>query len=176
MLQKFFVLFLLVAAVAALAQPGPQVLVATGKEVHVQALSAGTRFCEGGQPATQGPPCSPGTKRIFLWNMSNQLDYQEVTGSAAAMLRGKNVTVVHGNFDENHYGHIWGTFEWTVPEMEGRWEGTFAATADQMRRIVINKAVGYGYGGKLEGLKLEFTGVNPGGLPHAIFIARVTTK
>jgi hypothetical protein len=39
-----------------------------------------------------------------------------------------------------NYGHMWGTFRWTVPD-EGRWGGTFSAVADQAR-VVINRAVG----------------------------------
>jgi hypothetical protein len=104
------------------------------------------------------------------------LEYQDVTGSATAMLRGKNNTVAHCNFDENYFGHCWGTFLWEIPEMGGVWEGTWSAASDQMKRITINSALGFGYGGKLEGLQLKFDGVNPGGLPHAVFIARVTSK
>ena len=176
MLHKFLATFLLLATAAALAQPSPQILVATGKEVHIQTKSAGTVICVGGEPTTQGPPCSPGTKRIFIISRMNVLEYQDVTGSAAAMLRGKNKTVAHCNLDENYFGHCWGTFLWEIPEMGGVWEGTWSAASDQGKRITINRALGFGYGGKLEGLQLEFDGVNPGGLPHAVFIARVTSK
>ncbi len=174
--DSLIIFFLLVATIAS-AQPGPFVLVATGKEVQTKTLSTGSWACEGGQVTTSGPPfCSQGTKKVSFWNMSNLKTTQDVVGSAAAMVGGTNTTVVHGNFDGNYYGYMWGTFEWTVPEMGGVWEGTFAVTADQARGNVLNKAVGYGRGGKLEGLKLEFYGVSPGGGLPATFVAVVTSK
>jgi hypothetical protein len=173
MLHKFLVMFLLVATAVALAQPSPQVLVATGKEVHSATTSPGVVVCEGGQPSTQGPPCSPGTKQIWIWNVVNVSEYTEVAGPAAAYLKGKNTTVVHCKLDQNYVGLCWGTFEWEVPEMGGRWEGTWFAPGERAKGISINSASGYGYGGKLEGLQLKFDAVNPGGLSYSIFIARV---
>jgi hypothetical protein len=175
---RYVAIILLLACAAAYAQPpGPFVLLATGKLVQVKSLSPGSWYCEGGQLTTTGPPfCSQGTKRMFFWNMSNKYAGQDVLGSAAAYVGGENVTTVHGNFDEYFYGYMFGTFQWTVPEMEGIWEGTFTTRADQMRGNVVNIAVGYGRGGKLEGLKLEIYQVTPGSGLGSSFIAVVTKR
>jgi hypothetical protein len=45
-----------------------------------------------------------------------------------------------------------------------------------MRGLNMMKAVGYGSGGKLEGLKLEFYYVNSGSGQPAVWVAQVTTK
>jgi hypothetical protein len=101
---------------------------------------------------------------------------QDITGSAADLLTGENITAVHGVLDGSYFGYLWGYFEWTVPGAGGKWQGSFTATADQMRGFLINKAVGYGNGGKLEGLKLEFVQVSPGSGQPAVWVAQVTTK
>jgi hypothetical protein len=176
MLRQVLIVFFLLAWVVACAQSDPKVLVATGKEFHVQPINPGTWLCENGGLTGTSPPCGPTTTRVFFKDVSNKLAYQDVTGSAAAMLGGNNITNVQGNLDANYYGHMWGTFQWTVPDMGGRWEGTFSAVADQMRGIVINRAIGYGYGGKLEGLKLEFYAANPGKQGYSTFVAVVTSK
>jgi hypothetical protein len=176
--QILAILFLLGWAVAS-AQPGPlKVFVATGKIGQSQTMNPGTWACEGGQVTTTGPPfCSPGTQKVaFAFLSSKYAPPLEVTGSAAEMLDGENTTVVHGVFDGNFYGHMWGHFEWAVPAMGGVWQGTFTATADQVRGMLINKAVGYGSGGKLEGLRLEFTQVSPGAGQRPVFVAQVTAK
>jgi hypothetical protein len=176
MLRKVLIIFFVLGWAVACAQPASKVLVATGKEFHIQNLNPGTWICQDGGFTGATPPCGPTTTRVFIKDVSNKLEYRDVTGSAAAMLGGNNVTVVQGNLDATYYGHMWCTFTWTVPDMGGRWEGTCSVVTDVMRGISINKAVGYGYGGKLEGLKLEFYAVNPGGLPYSIFVATVTGK
>jgi hypothetical protein len=45
-----------------------------------------------------------------------------------------------------------------------------------MRGLLINRAVGYGAGGKLEGLKLEYYAVSPGSGQAGLFVAQVTSK
>jgi hypothetical protein len=178
MLRQVLVIFFLLGWAVASAQPGPvKVFVAIGKQVQIQTLSPGTWGCEGGQTTTTGPPfCSPGTKKIYFTYMSTKYSMQDVTGSAADLLAGENVTAVHGVFDANYFGHMWGHFEWTVPAAEGRWQGSFTSTADQTRGLNMMKAVGYGSGGKLEGLKLEFYYVNSGSGQPAYFVAQVTTR
>jgi len=178
MLRQVLVIFFVLGWAVASAQPGPmKVFVATGKQVQTQLLNAGTWACEGGERTTTGPPfCSPGTKKVYFSYMSSKYSMQDLTGSAAEMLAGENTTVVHGVFDGSYFGHMWGHFEWTVPALEGRWQGSFTATADQMRGLLINKAVGYGSGGKLEGLKLEVYHVTAGAGQPAFFVAQVTTK
>ena len=174
MLHKLLVMFLLVAAVAALAQPTPQVLVATGKEVRTETVAPGAVICGGGQPTGQIPPCSPTTTNIMIRGMSNKYVAEEVTGSAAAMLGGWNITFVNGDLDANWCGHLWGAAQWTVPEMGGVWQGVFFAVADQARGFVINKAMFFGSGGKLEGLKMDYYAVSIGG--KTTFVAVVTGK
>jgi hypothetical protein len=171
-LTGFFVL----ACVAAFAQTGSKVQVATGKVVLLSPVSPGTWICENGGLTGGSPPCGPTTTRVLVTGISNKYIQTDVTGPAAAMLGGINTTTVHGNFDAGYYGQMWGTFEWVVPDMGGRWQGSFTAMADQMRGVVINKAIGYGYEGKLEGLKLEFYQINPGGGLPPTFIAIVTPK
>jgi hypothetical protein len=155
------------------AQPPEKILTATGKEVHAEAINPGTWNCVGGQPTGLMPPCSPDTKRIIIQGVSNKYVYQDVTGPAAAMLKGENITRVHANLDGNYYGQLLCTFEWAVPGMGGRWEGNCNVTADQIRGIVINRAVAHGRGGKLEGLTLEFYAIHQDGLPYSTFVAAV---
>ena len=155
MLRHILIALVLLTSFAAFAQPPVKLLVATGLEIQTEALSPGTWSCDGGVFTGTMPPCSPGTTRIRVRDISNRHVYQEVTGTAAAYMGGSNVTYVHGDFDANFYGHMWGEFDWYIPEMGGGWEGTFTAMADQARGIVVLKGVGYGRGGKLEGLKIE---------------------
>jgi hypothetical protein len=164
------ILFLAVVAVA-YAQPPQKLLTATGKEYHAAMVDPGTWLCVGGQATGAAPPCSVGTKQIIIHGLSSRLVYTDVTGPAAAMLQGENITLVHANLDENYYGQLLCTFEWTVPGMGGRWEGTCNATADQMRGIVINRATAHGRGGQLEGKTLEFYAINQG--QYSLFIAAV---
>jgi hypothetical protein len=164
--------------VAASAQPGPlKVFVATGRQVIVETRSPGFWECEGGERTTTGPPfCSPGSTHISFWNLSSLYKSEELKGSAADLIDGELTTFVNGDFDGKYFGHMFGTFEWKVPGMGGQWLGTFTAVADQMRGLVVNKAVGYGSGGKLEGLKLEFYQVTPGAGQPSAFVAQVSTK
>ena len=176
--QKVLVIFFMLGWAVASAQTAPsKVLVATGKQVQTQLMSPGTWACEGGQLTTTGPPfCSPGTTKLSFSYMSSKYSMQDITGSAADLLTGENITAVHGVLDGNYFGYLWGHFEWTVPGAGGKWQGAFTATADQAKGFLINKAVGYGNGGKLEGLKLEFVQVSPGSGQPAVWVAQVTTK
>jgi hypothetical protein len=164
--------------VAAFAQTGSKVLVAVGKESVVEVKSPGTVMCEGGQPGTdpQGPPCSPGAKRIMIWNRMSVVEIQDTVGPAAAMYRGRVSVVCHCNLDENYYGHCWGTFELPIPELGGRWEGTWGGPHDLLAGVVTFSATGYGYGGKLEGLEVREQAVFPGGTAPGTAVFRVTSK
>jgi hypothetical protein len=106
----------------------------------------------------------------------SQYEYQDVTGTAAAMFGGKNHTVSHCNLDENYYGHCWGTFEWTIPELGGKWEGVWGGMHDMLAGVVSYSSIGFGSGGKLEGLQLRYEGANPGGGGRVVFIAKVLAK
>ena len=172
MVNRVLIILLVLVVAVAYAQPPMKVFVATGKEVHAQAISPGTWTCVDGGYTGSNPPCGPGTTRVLVQGISNKLVYQDVKGSAAAMLGGENISTVNANLDANYYGHLWGTAQWTVPDMGGKWEGSFAAVADQMRGIVVNRAVLFGYGGKLEGLKMEYYAVSFGGETN--FVAIVT--
>jgi hypothetical protein len=169
-------MILLLAPAAALAQPEPKVLVATGKEV-TQTVSPGVLICEGGQPTGQAfPPCSPSTKKILLRNLIMVGTYSEVTGTAAGMFRGKSTIITQCNLDDKYYGFCWGTLEWAAPELEGKWEGSWWGVLDFVASAGSISADCYGYGGKLEGLRMRFDEVEPGaGLPTT-FIARVLAK
>ena len=177
MLRRIFAGLLFMCAVA-LAQTTPsKVLVATGKQVQIALMSPGTWVCEGGQVTVTGPPfCSPGTKKVSFSYMSSKYSMQDIVGSAVDLLAGENITAVHGVFDGSYFGYMWGHFEWTVPGAEGKWQGSFTATADQAKGLLINKAVGYGNGGKLEGLKLEFVQISPGAGQAPVWFAQITTK
>jgi hypothetical protein len=178
MTRKFLVVFLLAATAAAVAQTGSKVLIAVAKATVVEVKSPGSLTCEGGQPTNdpQGPPCSPGTKRIFIWNRMSVLEILEAAGPAAAMYRGKVNVVCHCNVDEKMYGHCWGTYEIDIPELGGRWEGSWAGPHDLATGTTSFSAVGYGYGGKLEGLEIREQAAFPGGTAPGTVIVRVTTK
>ena len=176
MQRRVLVSFFLAGLAVAYAQPGQKVFTATGKEYHVQPLTPGKWVCVGGQftgDVPGAPPCSPGTKSIIIHDVSNRLEYQDVTGSGAPMLDGWNVTHVTGNLDGNYNGKLWCTFEWTVPAMNGKWVGTCSVTTDQGGSV--NRAEALGRGGKLEGLKLEFYAIDdPSGQGYSIFVAAIT--
>jgi len=168
MRHRILPLLLLLAPAGALAQAPSKVLVATAKEVLTDVVTPGTIVCVGGAPTNnpQGPPCSPGTKQVLISYRNTLAQYQEVTGSAAALIRGQVNVVVHCNLDGNYYGHCWGHFVWTVPEAGGQWEGTWGGPHDMLTNTVSYSAVGFGSGGKLEGLQLKweaaYTGPGPG--------------
>ena len=168
--------FLLLAPAAALAQQSPKVLVATGKEMSVGLVDPGTLECAGGQPAGRPAQCTPGTKRIFIWNWVSVQGYTDVAGTAAAMFRGRATVVMHCSLDENYYGHCWGTFEMAVPEMDGKWEGVWSGPWDMAANITSYRMTGYGSGGRLEGLRLEKESVWPGGAQQGTFVAKVIAK
>lgn len=153
---------------AAFAQTPSKVPVATVKEVMTGVPSPGTLVCVGGTPATnpQGPPCSPGTRQVLISHRNSLFDLQEVTGSAAGLVKGQVSVVVHCNLDGNYYGYCWGHFEWTVPEAGGKWEGTWGGMHDLLTNTISYSATGFGNGGKLQGLQLRYeaayTGPGPG--------------
>jgi hypothetical protein len=169
-------ILLLLGPAAALAQQPPKVLVATGKEMMAELLDPGALDCVGGKPA--GPPlqCSPGTKSIFVWNWVSTQGYQDVVGTAAVMTRGRNKVVMHCNLDQNYYGHCWGTFEWEVAELGGKWEGVWSGFWDFAGNIVSYNATGYGSGGQLEGLRIEKESAWPGGAQPGTFVLKVLAK
>jgi len=178
MIRRLFIGFVSAATVVALAQTSPKVLVAVAKAAMVDVKSPGTVECEGGQPGTdpQGPPCSPGTKRIRIWNRMSVTENMEVTGPAAALYRGKVNVVCHCIFDADLTGHCWGTYELSPPDTGGRWEGTWSSPMDLLAGTTYLTAVGYGTGGKLEGLEIRETAVGPGGTAPMTVVVRVTTK
>ncbi|MFN0166900.1 MAG: hypothetical protein ACKV22_10765 [Bryobacteraceae bacterium] len=178
MLRNIPVLFFVFCLAAANAQPGPsKVLVATGQPVQLQLTNPGWWECEGGQKTTTGPPfCTPGTKNMWFWGLSSKYEFKKLSGSAADLLTGELITSVIGNFDSSFFGFMFGTFEWKVPGAGGTWLGSFTVTADQARGLHINKAVAYGSGGALEGLKMEYYEVNPGAGQPPVFIAVVAPK
>jgi hypothetical protein len=170
---------LLLAPAAALAQQPPKILVATGKEMQGEMLAPGTLVCVGGQPTglpLPNPPCSPGTRRVLMWNVVGVQIYQDVAGTAAAMLRGRSTIVMHCNLDENYFGHCWGTFQLPVPEMGGQWEGVWSGPWDMATNCTPYRASGFGAGGQLDGLRLDKESVWPGGTQSGTFIARVQGK
>lgn len=175
MLYQTVRFLLWLAAAAAFAQPQSKVLVATGKEIMVDLLSPGTLACTGGTPTNnpQGPPCSPSTKQILISYRNSVAEYQDVSGSAAALIQGKNNIVAHCNLDGNYYGHCWGHFVMTVPAAGGQWEGTWSGMYDMLTNTVSYTAIGYGSGGKLEGLQMKYEGAYTGPGP-GVFIARVS--
>ncbi len=167
---------LLLTPAVALAQQPPKILVATGKEMLVELLNPGTLLCVGGQPTGRPAQCSPGTRRIFIWNWVSVQGYQDIVGTAAAMFRGRNTIVMHCNLDENYYGHCWGTFEWAAPEMGGRWEGVWSGPWDMAANCTSYRATGYGSGGQLEGLQVEKESAWPGGTQSGTFVVKVLAK
>jgi hypothetical protein len=157
-----------VACAAATAQGPSKVLVATAKEAITEIASPGTITCIGGAPSNnpQALPCSPGTKRVLVSYRVSRAAYQEIAGSAADLIKGQVETVVHCNLDADYYGHCWGHFVWTVPGAGGVWEGVWGGPHDLLTNVVSYTAVGFGVGGKLEGLQLKweaaYTGPGPG--------------
>ncbi len=166
-MNRSMLLTLVLCAVAlapavALAQPSPKVLVATGRDdpAATQVVNPGTLICAGGQPS--GALCSPGTQRIFFWNLVQTIGYTEITGTAAAMFRGKATIVTHCNLDASYFGHCWGTFEWPAPELNGKWEGSWTGVMDYAANANSLTGTAYGTGGQLEGLEMKFEKVYPG--------------
>jgi hypothetical protein len=151
-------LFLLLTAASAIAQAPSKVLVATAKEVMTGLASPGTLICVSGTPASdpQGPPCSPGTEKIFIWNRNSLFEFQDVAGSAAGLVKGRASVVVHCDLDSNYYGYCWGTFDWIVPEAGGKWAGTWGGMHDFLTNTISYSATGFGTGGKLQGLQLKY--------------------
>jgi len=68
-------------------------------------------------------------------------EIQEVAGPAAAMYRARSTSSATGNLDANFYGHCWGTYELTIPELGGRWEGTWGGPQDLLTGASVLSAV-----------------------------------
>lgn len=176
---RFSIAFLLAASAPCFAQQASKLLVAVAKlNPVIEVRSPGLLQCEGGQPGTdpQGPPCSPGTKRILIWNRMSVMEIQESIGPAAAMYRGKVSIVAHCSFDENYSGHCWGTYTLPIPELGGHWEGTWTAPFDLFTGAQYLSGVAFGRGGKLEGLQIKEESVAPGGSAQQVVVIRVTSK
>ncbi|MBM3746282.1 MAG: hypothetical protein FJW34_10840 [Acidobacteria bacterium] len=175
--QVSLVVLLLVAAVLALDADGPaaasKVLVASGKPTS-QIVNPGILICEGGQPTgLAAPMCSPGTTKILIRNLIQEGAYQDLTGTAAAIFRGKFTAVTQCNLDDKYYGFCWGTFEWAVPEMGGKFEGSWSGVLDYAIHAGYLSGNAYGYGGKLEGLRMTFDELYPGGTAPWVGILKV---
>jgi len=175
--QVSLVVLLLVAAALLAGADGPaaesKLLVATGKET-LQPVKPAIVICEGGQPTgLPAPMCSPGTKKILLRNAIAEATYQDVTGTAAALLGAKATIITQCNYDDKYYGFCWGTWEWAAPTQGGKWEGSFSSMLDLVAGVGTVSGELCGYGGKLEGLRLKFEEVYPGGALPATFVVRV---
>ncbi len=176
MSYRVLLFVLLLASATAFAQQSPKILVATGKFQFVETLNPGALDCAGGQPTGRQLQCSPGTKKISAWNWVGVQGYQDVAGTAATMVGGRNTLVMHCNLDEKYYGHCWGTFEWAVPEMDGKWEGVWSGPWDMSASGTSFHMTGYGSGGRLEGLRLELEGVGSGSTAPGTFVLKVEAK
>ncbi len=166
---------LLLLAPLAQAQQPSRMLEAAGREKAGEILSPGAMNCVGGQAV--GPlKCSPGTSKIFVWNWVSTQAYLEVAGTAAPMIDGTSMVVMHCNLDETYYGHCWGTFVWAVPDMGGIWEGVWSGTWNYATNQGSYKMTGYGTGGKLEGLHLEKETVGVGGAEPGKFLVKVSAE
>ncbi len=171
---------LLAAAAPALEAQGPapasKLLVATGKEI-MQVVSPGILICEGGQPTgLLAPLCSPSTKRILIRNAIAEATYQDVTGTAAALVGGKATIVTQCNLDDKYFGFCWGTWEWAAPGQAGKWEGSWSSTTDYAAAVGAVSSELCGYGGKLEGLQMKYVSVYPGGMTPATFTVRLVSQ
>jgi len=157
---KHRTLFLvLLPAAAALGQTPAKVLVAVGNPVMKTLVSPGALACVGGTPTglwPQMPPCSPGTTRILFSYRNALFDTRQVSGSAGSLISGTMNVVTHCNLDATGYGHCWGHFEWDVPGSGGIWEGSWSGMWDGATNSTSYGGTGYGYGGKLDGLRVEF--------------------
>ena len=156
------------------ANAGGQFIYATGKEVGAPGGSNGTVTCIGGVP--MGPFCSPGTQRILIRGAIRFLNYQELAGPAAPMFAGTSKFVLNCNWDQNYQGPCWGTFEWPIATMGGKWEGNFSGEVDLLKAYVNASAIGHGDGGDLDGLQMKYDILYPGGVPYGTAILRVLTK
>ena len=149
---------LLLLATAAWGQTQSKVLVATGTQAMKTLVSPGALFCVGGAPTglwPQMPPCSPGTTRILFTYRNALFENQQVSGSAANLIAGTLNVVTHCNLDAYGYGHCWGHFEWEIPGAGGKWEGSWSGMFDVATNSSSYSGTGYGYGGKLEGLRIQ---------------------
>lgn len=178
--QALLAVLLLFAAGLLVAADGPgaesKVLVATGKET-TEITNPGFLICEGGQPTGQAfPPCSPSTKKILYRNLIMVGTLSEVTGTAAAMFRGKATIITQCNFDDKYYGFCWGTWEWAAPGQAGKWEGSWSSTTDYAAAVGAVSSELCGYGGKLEGLQMKYVSVYPGGMTPATFTVRLVSQ
>ncbi|MFN7949002.1 MAG: hypothetical protein U0Z53_26850 [Blastocatellia bacterium] len=147
---------------------------ATGKEVAAPGGSGGTVTCAGGRPTgLPFPLCSPETKRILIRGAIRYFDYQELAGPAAAMFAGTSRFVLNCNLNPDYQGSCWGTFEWPVTAMGGKWEGTFFGELDLLKAFVKVTAVGQGSGGELEDREMKYDILYPGGATYGTAILRV---
>jgi hypothetical protein len=157
--------------------PDDKFIYATGKEVGAPGGSNGTITCVGGQPTSLPFPwCSPETKKIRVREAIRFFDYQELAGPAAPLFAGTPRYVFNCNWDQNYKGPCWGTFEWQIDTKGGKWEGNFAAEIDLLKGFVKGTVVGHGNGGDLDGLKMKYDILYPGGVPYGTAILRVLTR
>jgi hypothetical protein len=156
---------------------GAKFIYATGKEVGAPGGSTGTITCVGGQPTgLPFPFCTPETKKILIRGAIRFFNYQELAGPAAAMFAGASKFVLNCNWDQNYQGPCWGTFEWPIATMGGKWEGNFSGEIDLLKAYVNASAVGHGNGGDLDGLQMKYDILYPGGVSYGTAILRVLTK
>lgn len=158
MTKLLALLVMLVLAVSASGQTPSKVLVAAGTQVIKTVINPGNLFCVGGKPTglwPQMPPCSAETTRIQFSYRNALAENQQVTGSAAGLIAGTVNVVTHCNLDAKLYGHCWGHFEWEIPEAGGKWEGSWSGMFDPLTNTASYSGTGYGYGGKLEGLRIQ---------------------
>jgi hypothetical protein len=77
------------------------------------------------------------------------------------------------NLDEKYYGFCWGTLEFLVPELGGKWEGAWSGMIDFATGAASMSGDAYGYAGKLEGLRMKCEETNPGGGVPRTILAKV---
>jgi hypothetical protein len=168
-----FALALLLFNGSALAGNGPKFLFATGQEVTVNVIDAGTATCIGGE-ATGDPynPCD-GSHRIMIEHQVVEAAVLTATGAAVPLLAGTDTVTIDCNLDGNLRGNCWGVFEWQV-DHDSLWAGTLNGLFDFSTFAFTYQMVGNGFGGVVDGMQLQYDVSYDGGYDFiGDFVARV---
>lgn len=85
-----------------------------------------------------------------------------LSGPAKDLFNGPITFTVNCNLDANCQGPCWGTFQWDIPALNAKWEGSWNGSFDLHAFASTMSAVGHGGGGQINGLQMKFEGASTG--------------
>jgi hypothetical protein len=141
----------------------PKFLVATGIETKTKEIDPGKVTCPGGE-------CKPGSPMQIRGMMSEYTEKME--GPGATLYNGAGPGSMNCNLDERATGPCWGTWELKMSATE-KWEGLWWGYFNLAAGTGSYCSVGYGQGGRLEGLQVIIDVVYPGDQPNGVVVARI---